>query len=75
MAGVSPIPANLTRYMRADFVLLKIGCGGLFTCSTSVIAHWFKKKRGRALGCMSVGSALSGTTIPIIVKNLLPVVG
>ena len=51
------------------------GCGGLFTCNNSVLAHWFKEKRGSALGYMAIGSALAGTVIPIMVKNLLPIVG
>lgn len=72
------LAAQCTEYWQlllSQGIMAGLGCGGLFTCSNSIIAHWFKKKRGRALGYMAVGSALSGTTIPIIVKNLLPVVG
>ncbi|KAJ3557097.1 hypothetical protein NP233_g11828 [Leucocoprinus birnbaumii] len=72
------LAAQCTEYwelLLSQGILAGIGCGGLFTCSNSIIAHWFKKKRGRALGYMAIGSALAGTTIPIIVKNLLPIVG
>ncbi|KXN82265.1 Riboflavin transporter MCH5 [Leucoagaricus sp. SymC.cos] len=72
------LTAQCTQYWHfvlSQGIMAGLGCGGLFTCSNAVIAHWFKKKRGAALGFMAVGSAVSGTTIPIIVKNLLPLVG
>ncbi|KAF9443207.1 MFS general substrate transporter [Macrolepiota fuliginosa MF-IS2] len=52
-----------------------IAAGGIFGSSNPIIAHWFKKKRGRALGYMAIGSSLGGTIIPIAAKNLLPRVG
>ncbi|KAL9715553.1 hypothetical protein Ac2012v2_002213 [Leucoagaricus gongylophorus] len=63
------------QFLLSQGIMAGIGCGGLFTCNNSVIAHWFKEKRGSALGYMAIGSALAGTTIPIIVKNLLPIAG
>ena len=38
-------------------------------------AHWFKHKLGLALGTMALGSSLSGTLYPIIVKNLMEKIG
>ncbi|KAF9445025.1 MFS general substrate transporter [Macrolepiota fuliginosa MF-IS2] len=52
-----------------------IAVGGIYGSSNLIIAHWFKKKRGSALGYIAIGSSIGGTIIPIIVKNLLPRVG
>jgi len=43
--------------------------------TTAVIAHWFKKRRGLAMGMMAVGSSLGGTLIPIMARNLIPIIG
>jgi MFS family permease len=53
----------------------QIACGGIFGPSCAIVAHWFKKKRGRALAFMAMGSSLGGTSIPIAAKNLIPLVG
>ncbi|KAJ3551697.1 hypothetical protein NP233_g13029 [Leucocoprinus birnbaumii] len=50
-------------------------CCGVFTCSNAVIAHWFKSKRGRALGYMGIGCAISGSVFPVVCKRLIPLVG
>jgi len=55
--------------------IFKIACGGVYGPANAIIAHWFKKKRGRALGFTAIGSSIGGTTIPIAVKNLIPRVG
>ncbi|KAF8334539.1 MFS general substrate transporter [Amanita rubescens] len=52
-----------------------LACGGIFGPTTAVIAHWFKKRRGLAMGIVATGSSLGGTTLPIAVKNLIPQVG
>ncbi|RDB23012.1 Riboflavin transporter MCH5 [Hypsizygus marmoreus] len=52
-----------------------LACGGIFGPTTAVIAHWFKLKRGLAMGIVAVGSSLGGTIIPIAAKNLIPLVG
>ncbi|PPQ91371.1 hypothetical protein CVT25_004138 [Psilocybe cyanescens] len=51
------------------------GCGGIFGPTTAVIAHWFKKRRGLAMGLVAVGSSLGGTLLPIAANNLIPRVG
>ncbi|KAJ2919884.1 hypothetical protein MD484_g581, partial [Candolleomyces efflorescens] len=50
-------------------------CGCIFGPTAAATAHWFKKKRGLAMGCLAVGSSLGGTILPIATKNLLPKVG
>ena len=41
----------------------------------AVVAHWFKKRRGFAMGVVAVGSSIGGTSFPIAAKNLIPIVG
>ena len=41
----------------------------------AVVAHWFKKKKGLALGLVAVGSSLGGTLFPIATRNLIEEVG
>ena len=50
-------------------------CGGIFGPTAAVIAHWFKKRRGLAMGIVAVGSSLGGVVLPIVTKSLIPVVG
>lgn len=40
-----------------------------------VNAHWFKKKRGLALGLVALGSSIGGTLFPIAARNLIAAVG
>ncbi|KAF8910907.1 MFS general substrate transporter [Gymnopilus junonius] len=55
--------------------LVGLGCGGVFGHTAPVIAHWFKRRRGLAMGWVAMGSSIGGTVLPIIGKNLLPAVG
>ncbi|KXN87189.1 Riboflavin transporter MCH5 [Leucoagaricus sp. SymC.cos] len=55
--------------------LVGFACGGIFGPTQAIVAHWFKRRRGRALGFIAIGSSLGGTTIPIAAKNLIPSVG
>ena len=61
-------------YQAPDFCN-QLGCGGIFSPTTAVVAHWFKKRRGLAMGYMAAGASVGGTLFPIIAKNLLPLVG
>ncbi|KIY61531.1 MFS general substrate transporter [Cylindrobasidium torrendii FP15055 ss-10] len=49
--------------------------GGIMSNTSAVVAHWFKKRRGLAMGIMAVGSSLGGTLIPIAARNLIPRIG
>lgn len=40
-----------------------------------VISHWFKERRGIALGLMATGSSCGGTIFPIMVTRLINDVG
>jgi len=52
-----------------------ISAGILFAPVAAVIGHWFKKRRGFAMGFVASGSSVGGTLFPIIARNLIPRVG
>jgi MFS transporter, MCT family, solute carrier family 16 (monocarboxylic acid transporters), member 10 len=56
-------------------VAIGLACGGIMTPTMAVISHWFKAKRGLAMGLMAVGSSSGGTIIPIMSRNLIPLIG
>lgn len=41
----------------------------------AVIAHWFNRRRGFAVGLTAVGSSIGGTVFPIAARQLIPLVG
>ncbi|KAF9001750.1 MFS general substrate transporter [Cyathus striatus] len=63
------------QFVLCQGIAVGLACGGIFGPTTAVIAHWFKKRRGLAMGFVAVGSSLGGTVLPIATKNLLPIVG
>ncbi|KAI0080541.1 MFS general substrate transporter [Panus rudis PR-1116 ss-1] len=52
-----------------------LSCGMIFGPLMGIVAHWFKKKRGVALGVVAVGSSIGGTVFPIAARNLIVLVG
>ncbi|KAH9955222.1 MFS general substrate transporter [Russula dissimulans] len=52
-----------------------ISCGVIFGPVMSIIAHWFKKKRGTALGFIAFASSIGGTVFPVAFRNLHDTVG
>jgi len=52
-----------------------MACGGFFGPSTAILARWFRKRRGLALGLFSAGASVGGTVIPIAVRSLIPRIG
>lgn len=54
---------------------MQLACGTIFGPTAAVIAHWFKKRRGFAMGLVAVGSSVGGTVFPIAARNLIPLVG
>lgn len=41
----------------------------------SIVAHWFKKRRGTAMGVIAFVSSIGGTVFPITFRNLKDIVG
>lgn len=59
------------------FMLCLSVCGGiaaaiLTTVAIAVLSHWFHRRRALASGICMGGSSLGGTTIPILLRNILP---
>jgi len=52
-----------------------MGCGAVFGPTMGVLSHWFKKRRGIALGLMAAGSSVGGTIFPIATRRLITEVG
>ncbi|KAI6156993.1 MFS general substrate transporter [Pisolithus tinctorius] len=72
------LTAECTQYWQ--FFLVQGLLTGLFSGiilpqALSVVSHWFCKKKGMALGIVSIGTSLGGTMFPIAGQNLIPVVG
>ena len=47
----------------------------IFGPTLGILGHWFKKKRGLALGLCAVGSSIGGTVFPIASRTLIKRVG
>ena len=51
-------------------------CSGFaFGPLVAVVAHWFKRRKGLALGMVAVGSSAGGVLFPIAIHNLIDKVG
>ncbi|KAK0451990.1 MFS general substrate transporter [Desarmillaria tabescens] len=48
-----------------------LACGTIFGPSMGIIGHWFRRRRGLALGIMATGFSIGGTVIPITAPNLI----
>lgn len=53
----------------------QICCGTLYGPAMAIISHWFRKRRGIALGLTATGSSVGGTVFPIAAKKLINDVG
>ncbi|KAF5378329.1 hypothetical protein D9615_008721 [Tricholomella constricta] len=63
------------QFVLCQGIVIGFACGGIFGPTTAVIAHWFKHRRGLAMGFVAIGSSIGGTVLPITAKNLIPIVG
>ncbi|KAF8143131.1 major facilitator superfamily domain-containing protein, partial [Mycena galopus ATCC 62051] len=52
-----------------------IGSGMTYSTMLTIVTHWFKKRRGLALGLTTLGGALGATVQPIILRQLIDKVG
>ncbi|KAI6043379.1 MFS general substrate transporter [Pisolithus marmoratus] len=67
--------AQYWQFFLAQSLFTGLFSGILYGQAISVVSHWFTKKRGTALGIVSIGSSLGGTLFPIAAQNLIPHVG
>ncbi|EJD05764.1 MFS general substrate transporter [Fomitiporia mediterranea MF3/22] len=52
-----------------------LASGVIFGPTIAVISHWFKRRRGLALGLIACGSSTGGTIFPIAFHNLVDKIG
>ena len=55
--------------MKTDLLLLS------FTPSLAVLAQWFKRRRGLAMGMVAASSSIGGVVYTVMVQHLLPRIG
>ncbi|KAJ4062767.1 hypothetical protein NW753_004235 [Fusarium oxysporum] len=56
-------------------VVTGIGGGIIFAPSLALVATYFEKRRGIAIGLVTTGNSLGGTVYPLVVRALLPSIG
>ncbi|KAJ6620495.1 MFS general substrate transporter [Mycena sp. CBHHK59/15] len=52
-----------------------VGSGLMFCALVSIVTHWWKRKRGLALGITTCGGALGATIFPVIIRQLITKIG
>jgi len=63
------------QYLLCQGFAVGIGCGGIYSSNTALVAQWFKRRRGLAIGMTTVGASIGGLLFPIAIRNLLSSVG
>ncbi|KAJ7167220.1 major facilitator superfamily domain-containing protein [Mycena crocata] len=66
-----PLCTLFWHFILCQGFMIGIGCGLTFGTSSIVVTHWWKRRRGLALGVASCGGALGGTLFPILIRQLL----
>ncbi|KAI1385463.1 MFS general substrate transporter [Hypoxylon trugodes] len=61
--------------MLTQGVLTGIGAGIFFTPSLALVATYFNKRRGLAVGLATTGNSAGGIVYPVVVRQLLPSLG
>ncbi|CAG7561204.1 unnamed protein product [Fusarium equiseti] len=56
-------------------IVTGIGGGIIFAPSLALVATYFEKRRGIAIGLVTTGNSLGGTVYPLVVRTLLPEIG
>lgn len=79
LAGTFAMSASNTpqywHLMLTQGVMTGLGGGILFTPSLALVATWFGRRRGLAIGLATTGNSTGGIVYPVIVKQLIPRVG
>jgi len=64
---LSKVQSLLSFYIA--FIVISIGhSAGFYSVGATVVANWFVRKRGRAMGFLTGGVALAGTLVPVLVR-------
>ncbi|KAL1743145.1 major facilitator superfamily domain-containing protein [Schizophyllum fasciatum] len=70
--------AECTKYWQfllCQGIATGLACGVIFGPMMGIIGHWFKRRRGLAMGISAIGSSAGGTIFPIAARNLIQRVG
>lgn len=63
------------QFLLCQGIAVGLASGTIFGPVLGIISHWFKRRRGLALGILACGSSVGGTIFPIAFRNLEPKVG
>ncbi|KAG8729949.1 hypothetical protein FRC11_007684 [Ceratobasidium sp. 423] len=63
------------QFLLCQGIAIGLASGLLFGPTIAVVSHWFRARRGLALGVLASGSSIGGTVIPIAIRKLIPMVG
>ncbi|KAH8106910.1 MFS general substrate transporter [Cristinia sonorae] len=63
------------QFLLCQGFFIGFSCGVIFGPAMGLISHWFKKRRGLALGISASGSSLGGTVFPIAARHLIETAG
>ncbi|KAJ7114532.1 major facilitator superfamily domain-containing protein [Mycena crocata] len=66
-----PLCTQLWHFLLCQGFMMGIGGGLTFGPAVTVVTHWWKKRRGLAVGIAVCGGSLGGTLFPIIIRQLL----
>ncbi|VDB97969.1 unnamed protein product [Peniophora sp. CBMAI 1063] len=72
---MTSLSTSFYQILLAQGVCLGIGNGLLFTPSVAIVATYFERKRGLAVGIAITGSSVSGIIYPVIFRQLQPQIG
>lgn len=61
--------------MLTQGLLTGIGGGIFFTPALALVATYFDKRRGLAIGLVTTGNSVGGMVYPVVVRQLMPSVG
>jgi len=78
LVGATLLTAQCSHYWQflvCQGLAVGLGSGTIFGPAMGAISHWFKKRRGIALGLTATGSSIGGTVFPIAADRLIKEVG
>ncbi|KAF7344123.1 Riboflavin transporter mch5 [Mycena venus] len=70
-----PVCTLFWHFLLCQGFMIGLGCGLTYGPCITVVTHWWKRKRGLALGVASSGSAVGGIFFPVVLRNILPKLG
>ncbi|CAD6924142.1 unnamed protein product [Tilletia controversa] len=56
-------------------IILGISYGCIFQVGVTVPQQWFHRRRASAMGIVAAGSSTGGIVFPVMIKNLIPMIG